>query len=185
MYQVPAVDRTEAWNPSGLRSAWIVAVVSSTPRPLKVWISGCFAASAGAIRSDWWMAKRWNFPFGAGSETVIVFDEPAPTSGAFGARPSSPTRPPSSTVNVCGSAIFRSGLAPSCVAAGAPLDASHRSLPVRPATWPLPEADDPAAATRAIATPVATTTVAVRPVHVVDRPRAARSLLNIPLPLPR
>jgi hypothetical protein len=34
MYQAPVAERTDAWNPIGLRSAWIVALGSVTPRPL-------------------------------------------------------------------------------------------------------------------------------------------------------
>jgi hypothetical protein len=33
MYQMPLVERTEAWKPSGVRSAWIVALESVSPRP--------------------------------------------------------------------------------------------------------------------------------------------------------
>jgi hypothetical protein len=33
MYQEPYDDRTDAWNPSGLMSAWMVAVRSVMPRP--------------------------------------------------------------------------------------------------------------------------------------------------------
>ena len=34
MYQLPFGDRIEAWKPSGLTSARIVAAGSSSPRPL-------------------------------------------------------------------------------------------------------------------------------------------------------
>jgi hypothetical protein len=33
MYQSPFGERTEAWNPNGLRSAWMVAPGSSMPTP--------------------------------------------------------------------------------------------------------------------------------------------------------
>ena len=52
MYQLPVGVRTDAWKPSGLRSAWIVAFGSSMPRPLNVAISGCFSWSPGAMMSD-------------------------------------------------------------------------------------------------------------------------------------
>jgi hypothetical protein len=60
----------EAWNPSGLRSAWIVAAGSSTPRPAYVLISGWRAASPGAMIADSSGAKLWNPPAGVGSDST-------------------------------------------------------------------------------------------------------------------
>src|SRR5262245_3318226 len=68
MYQAPVAERTEAWNPIGLRSAWIDALGSGTPRPLYVLMSGWSRARPGAMIADSWSAKRWNEPSGVGSE---------------------------------------------------------------------------------------------------------------------
>ena len=76
MYHAPAAERTEAWKPCGVRSARIDAVGSSTPLPVYVLISGCFAASSGAIRVDSRRANRCSSPFGAGSETIVPPAEP-------------------------------------------------------------------------------------------------------------
>src|SRR6188508_1570498 len=70
MYQAPAADRTDAWKPSGVTSARIVAVGSSRPVPRYVLMSGCFAARPGSITGESTRAKRWNWPFGAGRLTV-------------------------------------------------------------------------------------------------------------------
>src|SRR5918998_1908067 len=73
MYHAPYDERTDAWTPGGLMSAWIVAVVSGMPRPLYVLISGCFRARPGDMIADSWSANFWKFPFGPGSETTSGF----------------------------------------------------------------------------------------------------------------
>src|SRR6187401_1016675 len=70
MYQAPRAERTEARKPSGVKSAWIVAVGSVIPRPLYVLIPGCRLARPGAMTADSWRAKLRNEPFGAGSVTT-------------------------------------------------------------------------------------------------------------------
>src|SRR5262245_56945729 len=70
MYQAPCAERTDAWKPIGLRSAWMVALGSSSPRPEYVLISGCLRARPGAMIADSASAKRWNEPPGEGRETT-------------------------------------------------------------------------------------------------------------------
>ncbi len=73
MYQAPYDDRTDAWKPSGLMSAWIVAVRSVIPRPRYALISGCLRARPGAMIAYSWSANWWKLPFGAGREMTRGF----------------------------------------------------------------------------------------------------------------
>ncbi len=75
MYQAPDAERTEAWKPVREMSAWIVEVTSSSPRPLYVPMSGCFAARPGAMICERLIAKRWNLPLGSGSEMTSSSSE--------------------------------------------------------------------------------------------------------------
>jgi hypothetical protein len=70
MYHAPWGERTDAWNPSGVRSARIVAVASSIPLPAYVLISGCLAASPASITGESASSNRWKSPAGVGNETT-------------------------------------------------------------------------------------------------------------------
>ena len=117
MYQAPVGVRTDAWKPSGLRSAAIVAFGSSMPIPLKVEISGCFTARPGAMTSDFESEKRWNAPVGSGRETITpcgfvpALDVAAVAAGALS---SSDARPLRSSEKASSFSGRTSGLAPWC-----------------------------------------------------------------------
>src|SRR3954453_5112676 len=67
---MPVLERTDAWKPRGVRSAWIVALGSLRPRPPYVWMPGWRAARRGAMISVSTRANRSNFPFGAGRSST-------------------------------------------------------------------------------------------------------------------
>ena len=161
MYQAPFGVRTEAWKPSGLTSAWIVAVGSSIPLPLKVAISGCFAARPGAMMSLFASEKRWNEPVGSGSETTTPCGFAFALAEVFGAALSSASRPFLSSLKASSETGRTSARAPSWEAGRRSETLIQNSFPALSARPPGPTAET-AAAVSATPAAIATTVVAMR-----------------------
>jgi hypothetical protein len=95
MKVVPLAESTMAWKPAGVQSSRTVALLSSSPWPRYVRISGNCAASASSMIGDSSTRKRPKPPWGSGKDITSG----APAARISASRGATASRPRSTVVS--------------------------------------------------------------------------------------